>query len=133
MNNTSDAQFEASIEKYYRETYNFRYQLDNRTEEELVRDDYVLDQHTRGKRMKVVLRKASKKLKLPELAPDSPQYPNWARYYEDLLAIIMNDMKIEAYQKNKLNIEETKKAIAEKEENLRALKHVGAEPEGDQD
>jgi hypothetical protein len=99
MPNISDAQFEASIEKYYRETYNFRHQLDNRTEEEMLRDDYVLDQHMRGKRMKVVLTKAAKKLKRPELAPDSPQYPSWVRYYEDLMAIIMNDMKIEAYQK----------------------------------
>jgi hypothetical protein len=101
MDKLSDAEFEASIEKYYRETYSFRYQLDNRTEEEMVRDDYVLDQQSRGKRMKVVLKKASKKLNLPEMAPDSPQYPRWLKYYEDLVAIIMNDMKIEAYQKTK--------------------------------
>ena len=123
MDNTSDAQFEASIEKYYRETYNFRYQLDNRTEEDMVRDDYVLDQHAKGKRMKVVLTKAAKKLKLPDLSPDSPQYPNWVRYYEDLLAIIMNDMKIEAYQKNKLNIEGSKKTTTENEENLPDLEN----------
>lgn len=101
MTNSTDEAFEASIEKYYRETYNFRHQLDNRTEDEMVRDDYVLDQHARGKRMKVVLKKASKKLNLPEMAPDSPQYPRWLKYYEDLVAIIMNDMKIEAYQKTK--------------------------------
>jgi hypothetical protein len=121
MDKLSDAEFEASIEKYYRETYSFRYQLDNRTEEEMVRDDYVLDQQSRGKRMKVVLKKASKKLNLPEMAPDSPQYPRWLKYYEDLVAIIMNDMKIEAYQKNKMKIEETTKAIAEKDKQLRNI------------
>lgn len=119
MAKVSDEEFEASIEKYYRDTYSFRYQLDSRTEEEMVRDDYVLDQHGRGKRMKVVLTKASKKLRIPELAPDSPHYPQWVKYYEDLIEIIMNDMKIEAYQKNKMKMEETKKAIADKEQQLR--------------
>ena len=99
----SDEQFEATVEKYYQETISFRYQLDNRTEEEMVRDDYVLDQHSKGKRLKVVLRKASKKLNLPELAPDSTQHSNWVKYYEDLMAIIANDMKIEAYQQSKID------------------------------
>ena len=101
MDSESDKQFEAAVEKYYQETLSFRYQLDNRTEEEMVRDDYVLEQHAKGKRLKVVLRKASKKLDLPELAPDSPHHPGWVGYYEDLKAIIANDMKIEAYQKQK--------------------------------
>ncbi|MCB1124733.1 MAG: hypothetical protein KJT03_24480, partial [Verrucomicrobiae bacterium] len=60
--------------------------------------DYVLDQHSRGKRLKVVLRKASKKLNRPELSPDSHQHAAWVKYYEDLIAIIANDIKIEAYQ-----------------------------------
>ncbi len=98
MDKNSDEQFEAAVEKYYQQTYRFRYQLDNRTEEELVRDDYVLDQFFKGKRLKVVLRKASKKLDLPELAPDSTEHATWVKYYEDLMAIIANDMKIESYQ-----------------------------------
>ena len=57
----------------------------------------------KGKRLKVVLRKASKKLNLPKLAPDSPQHAAWVKYYEDLMAIIANDMKIEAYQQDKLS------------------------------
>ncbi|QXD24575.1 hypothetical protein F7C95_01315 [Opitutia bacterium ISCC 51] len=103
MEPNSDEQFTAAVEKYYQETLSFRYQLDNRTEEELVRDDYVLDQYSQGKRLKVVLRKASKKLNLPDLAPDSPQHAAWIKYYQDLMAIIANDMKIEAYQKSKAN------------------------------
>ena len=61
MNNFSDANFEAFVDRYERETESFRQVLDSRTEEQLKRDEYVLDQHSRGKRMKVVLRKASKK------------------------------------------------------------------------
>lgn len=106
MDPQSDKQFEAAVEKYYQETLRFRYQLDNRTEEEMVRDDYVLDQHSKGKRLKVVLRKASKKLDLPELAPDSPQHPDWVKYYQDLMAIITNDIKIEAYQKQRAKVDE---------------------------
>ena len=101
MDQSSDKQFEAAVEKYYQETLSFRYQLDNRSEEEMVRDDYVLDQHSKGKRLKVVLRKASKKLDLPDLAPDSPQHAGWVNYYESLISIIANDIKIEAYQKSK--------------------------------
>jgi hypothetical protein len=101
MEPNSDEQFTAAVEKYYQETLSFRYQLDNRSEEEMVRDDYVLNQHSKGKRLKVVLRKASKKLDLPELSPDSAHHASWAKYYEDLMAIIANDMKIEAYQQSK--------------------------------
>ena len=107
MTNSTDEAFEASIEKYYRETYNFRHQLDNRTEDAMVRDDYVLDQHARGKRMKVVLKKASKKLHLPKLEPDSPQYTSWINYYENLIQIITSDIRIEAYYKNKMGSEES--------------------------
>ena len=115
MSQFSDQQFEASIEQYYKDTYSFRQLLDNRTEEEMVRDDYVLDQHSRGKRMKVVLTKASKKLKLPELAPDSPHYPNWVRYYENLIRIITGDIRIEAYFKNKMETAEVNDPALEEE------------------
>lgn len=115
MSQFSDEQFEASIEQYYKDTDSFRQLLDNRTEEEMVRDDYVLDQHSRGKRMKVVLTKASKKLRLPELAPDSPHYPNWVRYYENLIRIITGDIRIEAYYKNKMETAEGNEPASEEE------------------
>ena len=102
MTQISDEQFEASIEQYYKDTYRFRQLLDNRTEEEMVRDDYVLDQHSRGKRMKVVLKKAAKKLKRPEFDPGSHHYPSWVQYYESLIKIITGDIRIETYYKNKM-------------------------------
>ena len=116
MTNISDEEFDASIEQYHNETYSFRQMLDNRAEEEIVRDDYVLAQHYQGKRMKVVLRKASKKLKLPELAPESPNYPNWLKYYEQLMTIIVSDIRIEAYYKNKIERNEPDRTISEKDQ-----------------
>lgn len=114
MTAISDEDFEASIEQYYKDTYSFRQMLDNRTEEEIVRDDYVLDQHSRGKRMKVVLRKASKKLKRPELAPDSPNYQDWLKYFDHLMNIIVSDLRIAAYHDDKKQIAEEQKVIVEK-------------------
>jgi hypothetical protein len=110
-----DKNFEASIEQYHKDTYAFRQMLDNRTEEEMVRDDYVLDQHSRGKRMKVVLRKASKKLKRPELSPESPHYQDWLNYFEHLMSIIVNDIKIEAYYKYRMGGAEPENSGSEKE------------------
>ena len=129
MTTISDEEFEASIERYHRETYSFRQMLDNRAEEEIVRDDYVLDQHSRGKRMKVVLRKASKKLKLPELSPDSPNYPDWIKYYDHLLTILVSDMRIEAYYKNKMDMAETKKILSENDQQLREIHKDQSPPE----
>ena len=36
-----------------------------------------------------------------QLAPESPQHATWVQYYEELIAIIANDIKIEAYQRLK--------------------------------
>jgi hypothetical protein len=112
----SEEEFEASIEKYHNETYSFRQMLDNRAEEEIVRDDYVLAQKYQWKRMKVVLMKASKKLKLPDLAPGSPNYPNWLNYYENLIRVIIGDMKIEAYYKDKAERNETEGTTSGKDQ-----------------
>lgn len=119
MKQFSDEEFEASIVSYERETESFRRALDERTEEQIDRDEYVLAQHAKGKRLKVVLRKAGKKLKYPELAPESPQYADWVAYYENLIRLIISDMRITAYYQNKQKIAEHQQALEEKEQQLR--------------
>ncbi len=97
------------------ETEGFRQLLDNRNKEEMARDAYILEQHSKNKKWKVIFRKASKKFEFPEPIKGTDEFDYWVEYYETFVRIILYDLYMDRYEQNLETIESIRRELEENE------------------
>ncbi|MEM7792729.1 MAG: hypothetical protein AAF546_15090 [Verrucomicrobiota bacterium] len=113
-----DQDYAELIAQFHEEFDEFREQLDKRTESEVERDRYILDQKSKGKRWKVVFKKASKKLDFKALGPSDSEYDYWVGYYETFIRMLIRSVDLESFAKNIAKLKEIDQRIAEISEEI---------------
>lgn len=111
MTTEFDEDYAELLRGFDEEFSSFREQLAKRSDAEKKRDTYILEQHSKGKRWKIVFKKASKKFDFDALDPSDSKYDYWVNYYETFIRMISIGLKLHEFGENLDRLKETDEKI----------------------